>query len=111
MKTKENKKIYIFFVFVLIFIAIIFTIIQVKNNSYAKETSIENKNIKISNAKKIDINDIIQNNTIEKEKQDKEEIETTEEVLEFLTKYKTNKDLPKGTMQVIQEGREGIQEI
>ena len=111
MKTKENKKIYIFFVFVLIFIAIIFTIIQLKNNSYAKETSIENKNIKISNAKKIDINDIIQNNTIEKEKQDKEEIETTEEVLEFLTKYKTNKDLPKGTMQVIQEGREGIQEI
>lgn len=65
-------------------------------------------NIRISNAKEIDINKIIINNTKEVQK---EEIETKEEVLEYLTKYKTNPDLPKGTMQVLQEGREGLQQI
>ena len=28
-----------------------------------------------------------------------------------MTKYKTNNELPKGTIQVIQEGREGLQKI
>ena len=51
---------------------------------------------------------IIRNNNDESQK---EEIETKEEVLEFMTKYKTNKDLPKGTIQVLQEGREGLQQI
>lgn len=67
-----------------------------------------NYNTKISQAKKIDINKIIENNTKQVQR---EEIETREEVLEFLTKYKTNPELPKGTMQVLQEGREGLQQI
>ena len=67
-----------------------------------------NGNVKISKAKKLDINKIIEKNT---QNVQKEEIETREVVLEYLTKYKTNPDLPKGTMQVIQEGREGLQQI
>lgn len=63
---------------------------------------------KISNAKMLDINKIIEINTKQVQK---EEIETREVVLEFITKYKTNPDLPKGTMQVLQEGREGLQQI
>ena len=70
--------------------------------------NIINKETVISKAKKIDINKIIENNT---KQAPKEEIETREVVLEYLTKYKTNPELPKGTMQVIQEGREGLQQI
>lgn len=108
MKTKENKKIYIFFAFIILLTSVLAWAIITKNNSYAKETAVQNTDVKISNAKKIDIYNIIKQNTVETSK---EEIETKEEVLEFLTKYKTNTDLPKGTMQVLQEGREGLQRI
>lgn len=108
MKTKENRKIYIFFAFIILFILFLVLAVTTRNNSYAEETTINNTNVKISNAKKIDIYSIIKENTSETSK---EEIETKEEVLEFLTKYKTNKDLPKGTIQVLQEGREGLQRI
>ena len=40
-----------------------------------------------------------------------EEIVTEKEELEYITKYKENFDLPEGTIQVIQEGRDGVQEI
>ena len=71
-------------------------------------TTSKSNNTKISNAKEIDINKIIEKNTKQVQT---EEIETKEEVLEYLTKYRTNPDLPKGTMQVLQEGREGLQQI
>ena len=41
----------------------------------------------------------------------KEEITKTEEDLEYTTIYRDNKELPKGTIQVVQEGRDGKQEI
>lgn len=108
MKTKDNRKLYIFFAATILLIIILIIMLIVKNNSYAKETSMDNKNVKISNAKNIDIYEIIKKNSNE---ENKEEIETKEEVLEFITKYKVNKDLPQDTIQVIQEGREGIQQI
>lgn len=109
MGTKDNKKAYIILIISILLIAIILAVSSaLKNNSYAKETVSENKDIKISKAKNINIYQIIEKNTAETEN---EQIETTEEVLEFMTKYKTNKDLPKGKIQVIQEGREGIQQI
>lgn len=40
-----------------------------------------------------------------------EEILQEEEDLEYTTIYKENKDLPKGTMQVVQEGRDGKQQV
>ena len=106
MKTKE--KIYILFLLVILIVFISIYIIFTKNNSYAKESSINQEYVKISNAKQMDIYEIIKKNTIDKQE---ETIETREEPLEFITKYKTNNDLPKGTMQVIQEGREGVQQI
>ena len=106
MKTKE--KIYIAFLLIILMTFILIYIIFTKNKSYAKETNISTQNIKISKAKNIDIYEIIKKNTQELQEQ---KIETREEPLEFITKYKTNKDLPKGTIQVIQEGREGVQQI
>lgn len=108
MKTKDNRKLYIFFAVTIILIIILIIMLIVKNNSYAKEASVDNKDIKISNAKNIDIYEIIKKNSNE---ENKEEIETKEEVLEFITKYRVNKDLPQDAIQVIQEGREGVQQI
>lgn len=106
MKTKE--KIYILFLLIIFTISIFIYIIFNKNKSYAKENNSSIVNVKISNAKQVDIYEIIKKNTVEKQE---ETIETREDPLEFITKYKTNNELPKGTMQVIQEGREGIQQI
>jgi len=68
----------------------------------------EPEQVKISNAQKIQIDDILQNN-IEQGK--KEEFIVEEIELEYITKYRNNKDLPKGMIQVVQEGREGKQKI
>ena len=40
-----------------------------------------------------------------------QQITKKEEVMEYLTKYRTNKDIPKGISVVVQEGRQGKQEI
>lgn len=40
-----------------------------------------------------------------------EEITCEEEDLEYTTIYKPNKDLPKGMLQVVQEGRDGRQQV
>ena len=111
MQTKDNKVTIKLYIIIAAIIAVIFALIYfffIKSNSYATGASVTKNDTKISNAKNIDINKIIEKNTQEVQK---EEIETREEVLEFLTKYKTNPELPKGTMQVLQEGREGLQQI
>lgn len=80
-----------------------------KNNVYASETiATEIKEIKISEAKEIDIEEIILQN---KQEGRKEEYQVEEIILEYITKYRNNANLPKGQMQVVQEGREGKQEI
>lgn len=115
MKTKAKnlsvKKI-VCIVLTIIIILLIISIYNnfVENDSYATETlNYDDINsVKISNAKEIDIDNIIKQNT---DGSKKEDIEVKEEVLEYITKYKTNTELPKGTIQVIQEGQEGIQQI
>lgn len=118
MKTKENfkhKKLYIILGLIIIFIIATIYAVLTKNNSFAiNNEQAENSesvrdDIKISNAKIMNIYKIIEKNN--NQAQNKEEIESKEEVLEFMTKYRTNTDLPQGTMQVIQEGREGVQKI
>lgn len=113
MKTKDNKIQNIIYIsvaiIILLFIIVFYNYIFMRNNSYATYTLASNdENIKISNAEEIDIYKIIENNnnTLKRE-----EIEKREEILEYITRYKTNNQLPKGTMQVIQEGREGLQQI
>lgn len=63
---------------------------------------------KISDANNIDLDEIISKNTGNERK---EEYSTEEMELEYITKYKSNNSLPKGVIQVIQEGRGGKQQI
>lgn len=79
-----------------------------RNNVYASETIAKVEETKISQAQEIDIEKIMAQNIKEGQK---EEYKKEEITLEYLTKYKNNPNLPKGQIQVIQEGREGKQEI
>ena len=117
MKTKENKikitlKTIIFAVFG--FFAILYIIMFYKmyvpvNKSYAKEVDSEpEQETKISEANEIDIEQIINKNTNDGQT---EQITKKEEVLEYLTQYRTNKEIPKGISVVVQEGMQGKQEI
>lgn len=117
MKTKEKKikitlKTVIFAAFA--FFAILYLILFYNmylpiNKSYAKEVdSTPEQETKISNANEIDIERIINENTNNGQT---EQIIKKEEVLEYLTQYKTNREIPKGTSYVVQEGRQGKQEI
>lgn len=56
----------------------------------------------------IDINDIIQNNV---DNELKEIIETKVVELEYETQYQNNPSLPKGKVQVLQQGQDGKQEL
>lgn len=56
----------------------------------------------------MNLDEIVNNNTQNKQK---EEYITEEVELEYITIYQTNSNLSKGVIQVIQEGREGKQQI
>lgn len=106
--TAKKMIISAFFLVSILYIAIFYNKYFRKNNVYATETAVEMKEIKISNAKLVNIEEIINKNS-----RDKEKVEYfTEEIeLEYITKYQDNSLLPKGTIQVIQEGRQGKQQI
>ena len=120
MKTKENKgknvkittKNFIYFLAFIVFVlySFLFYNLYFSREVYAVEetTSQKIEKIKISQAKELNLDDIISQNTNDGKT---EEYEVKEEVLEYITKYRTNADLPKGVVQVIQEGRQGIQEV
>lgn len=98
-----------FIFFAILYLVMFYNMYFPVNKSYAKETDVEpEKNIKISNANEINIEQIINKNTNNGET---EQITKKEEVLEYLTQYRTNKNIPKGISYVIQEGRQGKQEI
>ena len=105
----KNIIIFCVAILLLLYIVIFYNYFLNKNEVYAKETSVEPQNIdvKISNANKIDITQMIEKNVGTKQ----DEYTTEETELEYITQYNENPELPKGTMQVIQEGREGKQEI
>lgn len=120
MKAKDKKNKYIFFtlkniiIFSIAVISIFYIIIFYhyyfgESVVYAtEEVSSPVNDLELSEAEKIDIDSYIQNNS----KAGLKEEYTVEEVeLEFLTKYKNNASLPKGTLQVTQEGRKGKQQI
>ena len=120
MRTKEKKEkkvkitiknLMFFFVFVVfLFYAIVFYNLYFSKTVYATEdvASKDTDKTKISHAKKINLEDIIIQNTNDGQR---EEYEVKEEVLEYITKYRTNTSIPKGIVQVVQEGRQGMQEI
>ena len=79
-----------------------------KSEVYASNSIENNTQVKISDASKIDIDSIIKNNIKQGQK---EEFVVEEQELEFITKYQNNSEIPKGKLQVLQEGRNGKQEI
>ena len=119
MKAKDKKRKFVFFtlkniiIFLITLISILYIIIFYQyyfgeSVVYATETTAPIENLKLSQAEKIDIDSYIENNV----KEGTREEYTVEEVeLEYTTKYKNNASLPNGTLQVVQEGREGKQEI
>ena len=121
MKAKEKnkrknklslKRIIIFFVGIIVFLylIILYNYFLNKSEVFAKETVSEvNQNVKISNANEINLDEVINENN--KENGFKEEFITEEVDLEYITKYQSNAELPKGVIQVVQEGREGKQEV
>ena len=121
MKTKENKfrltlkniVIGTFLFFLILYVVMFYKMYIPTNKSYAKENEnninqIDTNSTKISNAKTIDIDEIINQNTSNNQT---EQITKTEEILEYLTEYRTNKEIPKGIIYVVQEGLQGKQEI
>ena len=118
MKSKEkNKKVKItlktiifsaFAFFILLYMFMFYNIYFPINKSYTKETDTNPEETRISNANKIDIDEVINTNTGNGQTV---QITQKEEVLEYLTEYRTNKTLPKGVSYVVQEGRQGTQNI
>ena len=112
MKTKEKlKKLFIIcsLFLVLFFVIILFEYYFANQESYAKDVvSNPIQELKISQAKAIDLDEIIEGNT---KNNKREEFVQEETVLEYITKYETNENLPKGMIQVVQEGREGKQVV
>ena len=119
MKSKDKKRKFVFFtlkhiiIFSIAVISIFYIIIFYhyyfgESVVYATEVSSPIEELTLSKAERIDIDSYIENNSKEgvKEEYTVEEVE-----LEFITKYKNNASLPKGTLQVTQEGRKGKQQI
>ena len=119
MKAKDKKRKYIRITFknIILCASIVLTIIYgfifcsycfSKNEVYASNMIKNNSRVKISKASRINIEDIIKDNTIQEQK---EEIVVEEQELEYITKYQNNNEIPKGSIQVLQDGRQGKQEI
>ena len=118
MKSKDKKRKHIklnikniitFFAFITIvlYIAIFYNLYFGKNKVYATDSIPENnEEVNISEAEKVNLDKIIEENLAGKEEYLAQEIE-----LEYITKYNNNPQLPKGSIQVVQEGREGKQEV
>ena len=92
-------------------IAIIFGIYITKNISYASEENTKTVAVEVpitpqDKSKKINIEEIVENNTKE---QKIEVLEEQEIDVEFTTQYIENSSLAKGKIQVLQEGVDGKQ--
>ena len=82
---------------------------RVFQTKYYESLSTEFEKVKISEAQKVDLDKILENNA--KTKKTREEIYTYEEELEYLTKYRKSDEIYEGTTNIAQEGRNGIQKI
>ena len=106
MKSKKKIILIITMLIALVTIYILYNVYINQTTSYATTTQ-NIEEIKISNAEKIEIEKYLQEN----QKENLEEIIKEEVELEYITQYKNNSSLAKGTIQVLQEGRTGTQQI
>ena len=108
MNSKENKKYTAIIISIIIIWTSILGISYFTSNRPISYATSSNGNAQISNAKSIDLEKIIAENT---------KVDTSEEIikeiveLEYITKYRNNDEMLKGTTKVAQEGRNGTQEI
>jgi len=102
--------------FLLIALLVLFLIVVTINSHLNKEVAyassdINNENkmqLIISNEEKIDLNKIIFKNL---ENNERQEVEVQEIEIEYLTQYRENSELPKNMSTVVQEGRNGLEQI
>lgn len=106
--TLKNTITFLAFLLSILYIIIFYNYYFGRNHVYATEVVADLKETKISKAKEVNIEEMITKNREEKQK---EEYKVEETILEYITQYRKNESLPKGKIQVIQEGREGKQEI
>lgn len=109
--TIKNLIIFLGLILIILYSIIFYNYFFTNNEVLAKETSAETTaapDVIISTAEKVNLDNIIENNTKNMQKEEYIKEETT---LEYITKYQQNTNLAKGKIQVVQEGREGIQEI
>lgn len=115
----KNKEIIIGIGIVFVVLLIIVIIGKIVISKQVKESVVtisadENKKqseiewLSEDNENTVDIKDILKQNLQEK---GKAEIETQEVDLEYETEYKENNQLSKGTVKVIQQGKDGKQEL
>ena len=114
MKAKEKRINMSYIITFLFFIILIILFIMVNKTEKVSYASIEEKvksniEIKVSQAKNVDLDEIIKKNTGYKEKN--EEISVRYEELEYITKYRYNENIYIGETAIAQEGRNGIQAI
>ena len=95
-------------VLLILFVSYLYIESKYEKKTYAHNDIIEIQP-KISNANAIDLDEIIEKNT--ENVRNREEITVEEVELEYITKYRNNSNLYKGTREVSQEGRNGIQKI
>lgn len=109
--TIKNLILFLGLILIILYSIIFYNYFFTNNEVLAKETSAETTaapDVIISTAEKVNLDNIIENNTKNMQKEEYIKEETT---LEYITKYQQNTNLAKGKIQVVQEGREGIQEI
>lgn len=116
MKAKDKVKKFhmlkklILGIFLLFIIIFIFLLVKYYQNLKTKNVMSSDivDNVKISNSEKVDIEKYITTNNFNDKK---EETVVDEEQLEYITKYRNNSGLPKNIVQVVQEGRTGLQKV
>lgn len=109
--TIKNIILFLGLILIILYSVIFYNYFFTNNEVLAKETSaetVDTSDVIISTAEKVNLDNIIENNTKNMQKEEYTKEETT---LEYITKYQQNTNLAKGKIQVVQEGREGIQEI
>ena len=112
MKNEKKKMIFNIAIAILVIIIGFILILQAIGHNktiatYAEEMEKEPLNIDYGTINQFEVLKTIQDNKSVK----KEEITEEEEDLEYTTIYKQNKNLPQGVIQVLQEGRDGKQQI
>ena len=116
MSSKQKK--IIFFSFLITILVFLIALFKKQESSTFAHTIELNKlsvsspideSLKISNAKEIDVEEVIKRNTVNIGY--REEIKVINEELEYITKYVNDSNLYIGTTQTYREGRNGTQAI